>query len=424
MKSINRKSYNQISSPSSQSHEGEEIILIFMEQITHIPIEQTLQGNVDLLTGVSVLDPIDNVANDNKPVIETTPEGIIQNVATNFDSLRLSVNDTFPEEQFIFELDGVPFFSIGNIHGIKAKQKSGKTTAIALMVVSILVGKWERIKTLMQQPRVLWIDTEQSGPDGYQIYIRVLRMAGHPDEDIHDRFEYFCFRSLTREEKMEAVRALIITHKPDIVFIDGVVDLIGNFNDLEQSKAVIDELMRLCTKEVVGKDVAIVLVLHTNKAKDDDNMRGHLGTMLAQKAATVLEVKKSDAGFMTVSNSDARHRQVPDWSFMYDNCTGEVVPADELRDTRLLEERLAREADKQYQQEQVRQQRVEKVRKIITNAGGQMAKGTLKIQMAGELRLGRSSIDTHLRKWIEDGIIVENANKVITLPTSTVASLT
>lgn len=334
-----------------------------------------------------------------------------------YELLRLSVHDEIPVEQFIFSVDGVPFFSLGNVHGIKAKQKSGKTTAIAIFTAAILLGEWERVKALIKEARVLMIDTEQSAADAQEMYKRVFRMAKLPEEDIYDRFEYYRLRSLSREEKMNAVRALIIEHKPDIVFIDGVVDLIGNFNEVEESKKVIEELMQLCTKEIVGKESAIVLVLHTNKAKDDDNMRGHLGTMLAQKAGTVLEVKKCD-GYMTVSNSDARHRQVPDWSFMYDNCTGEVVPADELRDTRLLEERLAREADKQYQQEQVRQQRVEKVKEIVRDAGGQIAKGTLKIQLAKELKLGRSSIDTLVHKWLEDEIIVENVNKVIALGSS------
>lgn len=58
-------------------------------------------------------------------------------------------------------------------------------------------------------------------------------------------------------------------------------------------------------------------------------MRGHLGTMLQQKAGTVLECRKLDA-VITVSCSDARHEEMPAWSIMFDD-SGRIVDADEQR---------------------------------------------------------------------------------------------
>lgn len=61
--------------------------------------------------------------------------------------------------------------------------------------------------------------------------------------------------------------------------IDGVADLLEDFNDVGQSSEIINSLMRLSAEN----DVAIINVLHTNKRKDDSDMKGHLGTLLLQK---------------------------------------------------------------------------------------------------------------------------------------------
>ena len=77
-----------------------------------------------------------------------------------------------------------------------------------------------------------------------------------------------------------------------------------------QSSKIINSLMKLSAEN----DVAIINVLHTNKRKDDSDMKGHLGTLLLQKASDVFEVKKNDSTF-NVTESDCRNITIPDFSF-------------------------------------------------------------------------------------------------------------
>ena len=72
----------------------------------------------------------------------------------------------------------------------------------------------------------------------------------------------------------------------DIVVIDGVADLQRNTNDLEESDALVDELMKLSTQA----QTHIISVLHTNPGSD--KARGHLGSSLQRKCESVLFVHR------------------------------------------------------------------------------------------------------------------------------------
>ena len=98
--------------------------------------------------------------------------------------------------------------------------------------------------------------------------------------------------------------------KPDIVFIDGVRDLLQDFNSLDQSNDLIQWLLSLTAEY----GCTIVSVLHQNKAKDDGNMRGHLGTELLNKLTDCFEVSKKYGKFL-VTCTDSRNVPCGDLAF-------------------------------------------------------------------------------------------------------------
>ena len=325
----------------------------------------------------------------------------------------ISVMDEYPPEVCLLKVGGVEFFAKGDISAIKAKQKQGKTNAISLMVAAILCGKWGQLECVLENARVMVIDTEQKPADTQLVYNRTLELAKLPKKDIFERFRTFNLRALDREDKIKSVKLAIMEYKPDIVFIDGIVDLMGNFNEVDDSKQIIEELMRLSTKEVSGIDIAIVCVLHTNKATDDHNMRGHVGTMLAQKSGTVLEVRKSN-GIITVSNSDSRHKEVPEWSFRFDD-NGNIVDATQQRLDIQDEIRRKRANEQLEQDEKVKRERFEAMARIVNGARGILRKSDLNRALQAALNKKRSTVDGYIRGWIADGIIKEDANKNVVL---------
>lgn len=325
----------------------------------------------------------------------------------------ISVMDEYPPEECLLKVGGVEFFAKGDISAIKAKQKQGKTNAISLMVAAILCGKWGQLECVLENARVMVIDTEQKPADTQLVYNRTLELAKLPKKDIFERFRTFNLRSLDREDKIKSVKLAIMEYKPDIVFIDGIVDLMGNFNEVDDSKQIIEELMRLSTKEVSGIDIAIVCVLHTNKATDDHNMRGHVGTMLAQKSGTVLEVRKSN-GIITVSNSDARHKEVPEWSFRFDD-NGNIVDATQQRLDIQDEIRRKRANEQLEQDEKVKRERFEAMARIVNGARGCIKRSELKKALMSTLGKCNSTINNYLRAWVDEGVIKEDKDGNITL---------
>ena len=76
-------------------------------------------------------------------------------------------------------------------------------------------------------------------------------------------------------------------NRPDVCFVDGIRDLILDFNDLKEASNLINWLMMLIDKY----NCHICNIIHVNKA--DSNPRGHLGTEIVNKCETVIKVEKN-----------------------------------------------------------------------------------------------------------------------------------
>lgn len=319
--------------------------------------------------------------------------------------MRISVNDEIEEDEFILYYGDVGCFAKGDVSAIKSKPKQGKTNSIAAMVATMLKGSWGPLTCKVEGCNIVWIDTEQRHGDAKRIYLRALKMAGLSMEDNFSRFQMFYLRSFMNDKKMNSLKLIIKNCQPDIIFIDGIVDLINNFNDVEESKNIIDTLMRLSTKEESGKNIAIVCVLHTNKAAEDRNMRGHLGTMLTQKAGTVLEVKKNGQIF-TVSNTESRNKEVPEWSFRFDD-NGDIVDATFMVEQATKEQKEKREAEKKAKSEAEKQKLIQTMKDIIRKHGGKIERTIFRnelIEITGKVL---STVNGYISKYINANIIKE-----------------
>lgn len=327
----------------------------------------------------------------------------------------ISINTIYPPAQCILEVNQVGLFEKGNLHAIKAKQKSGKTTATSIMIAAALGADNFSVKQThlinderIFQPRMLFIDTEQNPNDTQLQYRRVLDMANLPPQDIHNRLRYYNFRTIDRKESFQNIRLLVQSFQPDALFIDGIVDLLGDFNDITSSQNLIQDLMTLAAEH----NCAIICILHTNKDQEDHNMRGHLGTMLAQKASVVLECTHQQNIF-TVACSDSRHQPIPSWTFMY-NIEGQLIDADhELK--KILDEKKQIAADKrQAKTEATQQERINETLSFIRNEGTFVTRAALVNHLRSKFSLGESSVNAFIKSAKDQGLIAER-DKLITI---------
>lgn len=249
--------------------------------------------------------------------------------ANSLDEHEIDLSLDYPEPKFTLRLSGVGTLPRGDIQAIKAKSKNGKSFLCTLFIASLFGCKDFSFEIMDSQPPVvLYFDTEQNVRNTAKMARRVHTLLGWNVKENHQGFHIYNMRTMNTAERLPYIEASIAKHKPTVVFIDGIADLIEDFNDVVASSVLVNQLIRISA----DNDCCVCCVLHTNKAKEDNNMKGHLGTMLLQKASDVYEVKKDGLTFR-VSETDCRNQPIDDFAFSIDG-HGIPYPAASLADNR------------------------------------------------------------------------------------------
>ena len=240
--------------------------------------------------------------------------------------LDLSVD--YPEPYYLLEYNGVPFSPLGGIQVISGQKKNGKSFVLTQLMAAVLGQDSGRVKEYLDGlrvpqrtidhlghlPKVLYIDTEMEELNSAKVMRRVQWLC---DWDINRRNERFSVLALGEEpdhaKRLRVIREGIECIKPDIVFIDGIRNIIGDYNDNEESAALVQKLMALAQK----RDICIWCELRT--PNDNESMIvENFGTELINKTSdTLICIKtKSQSGVaFTVKQQDARGKDMEDWRF-------------------------------------------------------------------------------------------------------------
>ena len=250
----------------------------------------------------------------------------------------LDAREDYPEPFYMLEYNGVPFSTLGGIQAISGQKKNGKTFVLAQLMAAVLGPDAPNVHenlpglTIPQRtlehlghlPRVLYVDTEMEKLNSAKVLRRVHWLCGWPMNEPNDRLSVLWMRTIegtdtepAYKKRWRLIKSAIDVLEPDIVFIDGIRDIIGDFNDNEESSALVQELMALAER----KGICIWNALHMNPRPgndDESKMRGHLGTELGNKVTdTLVSIKKKQGSFVTftVKQLDARSKDMEDWTF-------------------------------------------------------------------------------------------------------------
>lgn len=253
-------------------------------------------------------------------------------------------NVDYPDPEYLIEIGGVPTMPKGNLVALSAKWKNGKTFFCDILTAIFLgCDQFAACRSRQATGRVQFFDTEQAKADTSRIDKTIGAMT---PQERHNDYEVFFLREVVIDRDMDQTapisrfdfinRAIEHDH-PDLVIIDGIADLIYNYNDVIESQDVVNKLASLASQH----NCCIVVVMHQNKGQKDKNMKGHLGTMLFQKCSDVFNVEKCGSVFV-VSHGVSRHRQCDDIAFKLD---ANAVPMDAVAD-RQLQVEMKRQANK------------------------------------------------------------------------------
>jgi len=259
----------------------------------------------------------------------------------------------YPDPEYLIDIGGTPTMPKGNLVALSAKWKNGKTFFCDIISAIFLGSRaFGQCTVLQSTGKVQFFDTEQAVSDTARIRKTIKAMT---DESRHSDLEVYCLRNAEidtdeddnkRISRFDFIKHSIEQDHPDLVIIDGIADLIYNYNDVNESNDMVSRLAAIANEH----NCCIVVVMHQNKGQKDKNMKDHLGTMLFQKCSDVFNVEKCGNVFV-VSHGVSRHRQCEDIAFKLD---ANAVPMDAFAD-RQLQVEMARQSERAKLHDQLAQ---------------------------------------------------------------------
>jgi len=254
----------------------------------------------------------------------------------NVTPYRLDFAKAYEAPQYTLSWDGIPFAPLGGIHAITGQAGNGKTMTLAQFMAAILCGEFGKLRyelsNVIPNPKVLYIDTEMEEANTIAVKNRVMTLCGRPINEQTDDFVVVMLREVpeTVDKKGEKISSsvnrwrmtlkAIYEYKPTAVFIDGLLDVVRDFNDNKECQDTIYKCMQVASHY----GISVWCIVHQNPG--GEKLVGHLGSFLERKVTDVFQTKKDkndktgDVTF-TVSQKKARGRDVADWQF-------KVLPVD------------------------------------------------------------------------------------------------
>lgn len=226
---------------------------------------------------------------------------------------EIDISEDYPEPSYLMEGAGIGTIPRGDIIAVKAKSKNGKTFLASIFAATILGAEWGQLRGREHGCSVMYADTEQNTPNVARVGRRIHQLCGWSVERKNTRLTIFALRQMDMNKRWAFIERKVCENRPDCLIIDGIADLIADFNDIGASNGIIGSLMQLSAK----RNMAIIFILHTNKNKDDNNMKGHLGTLAVQKCSDVFSVEKVGDVF-NVTETECRNLPLKDFSFSLD----------------------------------------------------------------------------------------------------------
>jgi hypothetical protein len=210
----------------------------------------------------------------------------------------IDMTQEMPDIEPLISIDGCCVCSRGNLTAICGEAKSKKTFLTTALVASAMAIPYKRLNNFKNVDKnmsinVLWADTEQGEVHVRKVVDRIAEMTGAKLGGLkaEPRLTMLKLRELSPMERFgiihDAIYHNLRVNPYDIVVIDGVADLQRNTNNLEESDALVDTLMKLSTQT----NTHIICVLHTNPGTD--KARGHLGSSLQRKCESVIYVHRA-----------------------------------------------------------------------------------------------------------------------------------
>lgn len=216
------------------------------------------------------------------------------------NSRHYDTNKAPQEEDILLQIRGEKIGTAGNFIALTGLPKSGKSTFINAFFASRFNDYQNKFGiSLKRHPDIKrqnigYFDTESAEFDFYKNIDRIKTMA----EVTHlpGTFNAFNTRQDSRVLNRQMIEYYTTNFRAGIVVVDGLLDLVIDYNDPKECSDIISWLKML----TASNNCLFVVIIHTGKK--DGHTLGHLGSMVDRYAQSVLEVTKhKESGIYSLS---------------------------------------------------------------------------------------------------------------------------
>lgn len=217
-------------------------------------------------------------------------------------------------------MDGIPFAPLKGIHALTGQSGHGKTMLFTQFMAAILCGEFGGLRyelsDIIPRPSVLYVDTEMEEENTIAVKNRVCELTNRNPQQSYDDFKILMLRET--EEAIDRWRKTlkaVFEVRPTIVFIDGLLDLVSDFNKSDECQRLIYKCMQVASHY----GISVWCLVHQNPG-NTTKLVGHLGSMLERKVTDIFACIKETNDrtgevTFTVKQTKARGRDVPAWKF-------------------------------------------------------------------------------------------------------------
>lgn len=193
-----------------------------------------------------------------------------------------------PLENTVFSIQGQTIGNLQSFIVFGGLPKTGKSRFFMAALSTVITKNpmfTMQLNLPIDRPKVALFDTESSQFDFYK-NIDQLKKFSNVDR-IPDNIEAFC----TRQDSPKMQKRLIneyLKSSPEtsVLIIDGLLDIVNNYNDEKECRELIVWLKKITTE----KNILLMTVLHTGK--DGTQRLGHIGANTDRWAQSTLNIKK------------------------------------------------------------------------------------------------------------------------------------
>ncbi len=228
--------------------------------------------------------------------IESDLTAVKKPLLTDFDAFRVTKEKDIPQPEPTIKIAGASIASPGNITGISAAAKAGKTAFKNVVIAGAiskdgLIDGFESLEIIPNAAgkAVIDFDTEQSEADQQTNLNAVLRRA-----NIHSTPDYYRsynvrqlkledYQSVTSDICQLSSEAFKGVH---LIVIDGGADYIASVND----EAAAYNIVQYFTHLSIKYDCPVIIIVHQNPGSDKE--RGHFGSEIQRKCYGLLSITK------------------------------------------------------------------------------------------------------------------------------------